>query len=193
MKIVINIVLILISAVLAYLIALNIKEPITFDNALKEREGAVVKQLTKIRTAQEIYKKITGEYAGSFDTLQMVLRESNIETYKIIGDLDDENSKAEIETIYTKASDSMRSLNISIDSLDFVPYGDSDAEYTIKADTLTYQNTLVNVVEVGIPYKKFMDKYADPRYQKYNSTYEPENMLKFGDLFSPNTSGNWKK
>ncbi len=193
MKIVINILLILISAALAYLIALNIKEPISFSKALEKREGAVVKQLVKIRTAQDIYKKITGEYASNFDTLKQVLQSEQIELYKIIGNLDDENAKTEIETLYTAASDSMRSLNISIDSLDYVPFGDEGAKYSIAADTLTYQNTLVNVVEVGIPYDKFMGKYANDRYRKYDQFYNPSNVLKFGDLYSPNTAGNWKK
>ena len=193
MKTIINIFLILICAVLAYLIALNVKEPITFNNALEEREGAVAAQLTKIRNAQEVYKKITGEYAGSFDTLKMVLDTANIETYKIIGNLDDENATTEIETIYTKASDSLSALGISIDSLNYVPYGKPGAEYSIQADTLTYQNTLVNVVEVGIPYRDFMGKYGDDRYMKYNPFYIPSKKIKFGDLYSPNTSGNWKR
>ena len=193
MKIVINLVLLLISAGIAYLIAMNIKEPIAFDQALKTRQGAVVKQLEKIRTSQEIYKKITGEYASNFDTLQTVLKNSDIELYKIIGDLDDESSTAEIETLYVKALDSLRSLKINVDSLTYVPYGDPGAGFSIKADTLTYQNTLVNVVEVGIKYKDFMDKYADSRYKKYDRFYDPNAMLKFGDLNSPNTAGNWKQ
>lgn len=193
MKIVINLFLILISAALAYLIALNIKEPISFDKALKKREGAVVQQLTKIRTSQEIYKKITGEYAGNFDTLRTVLKSSNIELYKIIGDIDDEKSEAKIETIYVKALDSLRALNINVDSLEHVPFGEDGAAYTMKADTLTYQNTLVNVIEVGIPYNKFMGKYKDQRYRKYNRFYDPSSRLKFGDLDSPNTAGNWKQ
>ena len=193
MKIVINLFLILISAALAYLIALNIKEPISFDQALKKREGAVVQQLTKIRTAQEIYKKITGEYAGTFDTLKTVLQTSDIELYKIIGDLDDEKSEAKIETIFVKALDSLRSLEINVDSLEHVPFGEPGAAYSMMADTLTYQNTLVNVIEVGIPYEKFMGKYRDQRYKKYNRFYNPKATLKFGDLDSPNTAGNWKQ
>jgi hypothetical protein len=193
MKIVINLFLILISAALAYLIALNIKEPISFDKALKQRQGAVVQQLEKIRNAQEIYKKITGEYAPTFDTLKTVLKTSDIELYKIIGDIDDEKSEAKIETIFVKAIDSLASLSINIDSLTYVPYGTDNASYTMKADTLTYQNTLVNVVEVGIPYNQFMGKFSDNRYRKYNRSYDPDSKLKFGDMNSPNTAGNWKQ
>ncbi len=192
MRIILNVLLLAICAFLVYLIYANIKEPIVFASALEKREGAVVKQLEKIRTAQEVYKRITGEYAGNFDTLKQVLREGQIETYKIIGNLDDEDADTQIDTLFTSAKDSIRSLGISIDSLDYVPYGDENATYIIGADTLTYQNTLVNVVEVGIKKKEYMGRFGAKRFQKYNNFYDPESLLKFGDMNSPNTSGNWK-
>jgi hypothetical protein len=71
-----------------------------------------------------------------------------------------------------------------------VPYTENQL-FDIKADTLTYQSNLVNVVEVGTRYKDFMGEYADPKYKKYAKFYDPEHMLKFGDMNSPNTSGNW--
>lgn len=192
MRIIINVILLAVCAFLVYLIYANIKEPIVFASAYQKREGAVVKQLEKIRTAQEVYKRITGEYASNFDSLKLVLKTSQIETYKIIGDVDDESTETKIETLYTSAQDSVRKLGISIDSLDYVPYGSSTAQYKIDADTLTYQNTLVNVVEVGIKKKDYMGPYADKRFKKYDNFYDPESLLKFGDMNSPNTSGNWR-
>lgn len=192
MRISINLFLLALCGILVYGIYATIKEPIVFDAALDKRESAVIKQLEKIRTAQEVYKRITDEYAANFDTLKQVLREGQIQTYKIIGDLDDESTNSRIDTLYTSAQDSIRKLGISIDSLDYVPYGSATASYLIDADTMTYQNTLVQVVEVGIKKKDYMGKYGDKRYQKYNNFYDPESLLKFGDMNSPNTSGNWK-
>lgn len=192
MRLIINILLILLCLGIGYLIYGNIKEPIVFQGELDKRQGAVSGQLEKIRSAQEIYKKITDRYADNFDSLKHVLKTANIETYKIIGDIDDQNSETEIETLYTRASDSIRSMGISIDSLDYVPYGESGAQFQIDADTMTYQNTLVNVVEVGIQKKKYMGKYGSKKYMKYNPFYNPDEMIKFGDMNSPNTSGNWK-
>ena len=191
MRLLINLFLIAVCIGLGYLIYSNIKEPIVFESQLNERQGAVVKQLEKIRTAQEIYKRITGEYAANFDTLTQVLRNDSIAIYKIIGNLDDESTETKIETLYTAAKDTMMALGVSIDSLEYVPYGEPGAKYSMDADTLTYQSTLVNVVEVGIQKEKYMGKYKDPKYMKYNPFYNPKDMLKFGDMFSPNTSGNW--
>lgn len=192
MRYLINIILILVCVLIGWLIVGNIKEPIAFANELDKRQGAVSQQLSDIRTAQEVYKKITGNYAANFDTLKQVLREGNIELYKIIGNLDDQESETLIDTIRTRAVDSMRSLAISIDSLDYVPFGRPGAAFKMDADTLTYQSILVNVVEVGIQKKEYMGDFADKKYMKYDPMYNPDDMIKFGDMNSPNTSGNWK-
>ena len=78
-----------------------------------------------------------------------------------------------------------------MDSLPFVPYG-GGARFTIQADTLTYQKTLVTVTEVGTQWKVFMGKYADTRYQRYDNLYFPNNLVKFGDMSGPNLGGNWE-
>lgn len=192
MRLFLNLFLLLVCAGIAYLIYGNIKEPILFEKEYKARQGAVVKQLEKIREAQEIYKRVTGEYAANFDTLKQVLRTDSIAILKIVGNLDDENSVAQIDTLYESASDSIAAMGISIDSLDFVPYGEPGAAYSIDADTMTFQSTLVNVVEVGIKKNQYMGEFADKRYQKYNPMYNPDDFLKFGDMNSPNTSGNWR-
>ena len=192
MRLLINILLLAICAIIVYFIVGNVKEPIVFQAALDKREGAVIKQLEKVRTAQEIYKRMTGEYAATFDTLKQVLKTGNIETYKIIGNMDDIDAEIQIDTLFTKAADSVRTLGISIDSLDIVPYAEPGVKFSIDADTLTYQNTLVNVVEVGVQKKKYMGKFGDTKYRKYNNFYNPDDMLKFGDMNSPNTSGNWR-
>ena len=44
---------------------------------------------------------------------------------------------------------------------------------------------------VGIRNFDFMGEFADPKYKKYDAYYDPEKALKFGDMNSPNTNGNW--
>ena len=75
--------------------------------------------------------------------------------------------------------------------MEFVPFGEGEM-FEISADTMTYQSTLVNLVEVGVVRSKFMGIYADKRFQKYDDNYKPNSKIKFGDLNKPSLSGNWE-
>jgi len=157
------------------------------------RESAVVTSLENIRSAQEIYRAVTGEFAANFDTLQHVIENDSIKIVTTFGNEDDKNSTEEFREVITYASalDSLKaSTNFSLDSMRYIPFT-NDEVFEIAADTLTYQSTLVNVVEVGTIWKKFMGKYADPNYAKYDNSYNPNARIKFGDMNAPNLAGNW--
>jgi hypothetical protein len=191
MKLIINIVLVLLIVLMGYLLVSSIQEPIEFEEVKDRREARVVDRLMDVRASQEIYRAITGEFAGDFDTLIQVLKTDSIPNLKIIGDPDDVDGTFEIDTFYYSAIDSIKGLGIELDSLPFIPYG-GDKEFYIKADTLNYQKTLVYVVEVGATKKDFMGKFGDERYAKYDKSYNPNDMLKFGDLNKPTLTGNWE-
>ncbi|MDX1479359.1 MAG: hypothetical protein R3301_16705 [Saprospiraceae bacterium] len=195
MRIVINLLLFALIIGLGYLMYANIKEPIAFKAEKEKRERAVVDKLKKIRTAQEHYRSITGSFANSFDSLAHVLKTGQFMVINVQGDPDDPNfdpSMITYDTVYFPAFDSIRSLGINVDSLPYVPYGEG-ATFDIQADTLTYQKTLVNVVEVGVLRKVFMGDYADARFSKYDNGYNPNSRIKFGDMNTPNTAGNWER
>lgn len=194
MKIVINLLLVLAIAALGYLLYANIQEPIAFKAERTKRENAVTTKLKQIRTAQELYRNITGEFAGNFDTLAKVLRTENFVVVNVSGDPDDPNFDPEdlvYDTTLIPAIDSINALGYNLDSLRFVPFS-GGMTFDIQADTLIYQKTKVQVVEVGTRVKNFMGKYADPNYAKYDNLYDPNKLLKFGDMNKPNTSGNWE-
>jgi len=199
MRLIINLILIAIVGVLGYLLYFGIKEPIFFGEAKKERLGAVTDRLKQVRYAQEFYRDITGKFANSFDSLKYVLETDSFTLVKIIGNPDDPNG--DFTRIETKKSakdslaflfnDPKSKVKIVLDSLPFVPYGNG-ARFSIQADTLTYQKTLVNVTEVSTYWKTFMGEYADPSYQRYDNLYFPNNPVKFGDMSGPNLGGNWE-
>jgi len=191
MRLLLNLALILGIAGLAYLLFYNVKEPIAFQAEKTKREGQVVDRLKDIRTSQEIYKTITGEYAANFDTLSEVLKSRDIPQFKVIGDPDDPTSGFTVDTIYYSTSDSLAALNINVDSLRYVPFT-SGVVFDMDADTLTYQQTLVNVVEAGTQRTNFMGQFGDIKYAKYDKSYDPNTMLKFGNMNSPSLSGNWE-
>jgi len=195
MKTLLSLILAALVAFLAYVLILNIKEPIVFKEAKDLRKEAVVTKLKNIRTAQEIYRAVTGKFAHDFDTLAQVIRTDSIRVVTIFGDKDDKKSTEEFREIitYRAALDSLRSKsNMNLDSLRYIPFTDGMA-FEIDADTMTYQSTLVNVVEVGTRWKNFMGKYASPNYSKYDNSYDPNRMIKFGDMNAPNLAGNWER
>ncbi len=196
MRLVLNVILLLIAAALAYLLYTSIKEPIAFDNEKNRRKDIVVEKLETIRTAQEMYRDITGQFAPNFDTLVEVLTNGRFTRIAVIGDPDDPNFTGEIQydTSYTDAIDSVRAIGMDLAALRYVPqFKDTEqAEFRIAADTIEYQSTTVAVVEVGTAWNTFMGPYSDDRFSKYDQKYSPNNIIKFGDLNKPNLSGNWE-
>ncbi|MEZ4981794.1 MAG: hypothetical protein R2769_09450 [Saprospiraceae bacterium] len=195
MRIVVNIVIVLIIGFLAYTLVGSIREPIKFMDEKDKREKAVIDKLRKIRTLQEHYRGITGEFAPNFDTLVEVLRNGQFALVKVIGDPDDPEGGENVtyDTTYRKAIDSLATLGLvsGLDSMKYIPYSQGKV-FLIDADTTTYQSTLVQVVEVGASRKDYMGPYADDRFKKYDSNYDPKKIVKFGSMSSPNLAGNWE-
>jgi hypothetical protein len=196
MRTIINVILILIILVLIYLLYAGISEPIKFKREKEKREDAVIQRLMDIRTAQEHYRGITGaEFADSFQKLKDTLTYGTFMNFKLDEqeNPDDPNNPIVLrDTTFVPAKDSIPKLGLNLDSLALVPYG-KGAKFEIDADTITYQKTLVNVVEVKTQKKVFMGKFADNKYKRYDDFYEPEDYLKFGDMGKPNTAGNWER
>ena len=193
MKLIINLLLLGIAAVLVWALASSISEPIAFGDELNRRRDAVVDRLKDVRTAQQLYRDVTGAgFAHSFDTLESVLRGGNIPIVSVYGDVDDPNFDGVIryDTVFVPARDSIERLGISIDSLRYVPYS-GKKQFELRADTTTYQSTLVDVVEVKTYYRDFMGPFADQRFSRYDQNYDPSKPLKFGNLNSPSLSGSW--
>lgn len=194
MRYVVNIILVILIVLLAYMLYSSIKEPIAFGEAKDFRKAKVVSKLETIRDAQEIYRGITGEFASSFDQLSNTLKNDSIPFEKIIVDPDDPSNSEKFQRFvtFTPAIDSINALGINLDSLRYVPFSNG-MTFDIAADTLEYQKTIVSVVEVGTKWKNFMGKFADPKYGKYDSRYDPNKTIKFGDMLKPNISGNWER
>jgi len=194
MRIVINIVLLLATVGLVYLLYSSIQEPILFKKERTRREEAVIARLVQIRTAQEAYRDITGRYAPTFDTLKEVLTNGKFKIVSVIGDPDDPNFTGKItyDTIFRPALDSIKAMGIDLEALRYIPFSEKKDVFDLAADTLTYQGTLVQVVECKAQRTTFMGKFGNTSYAKYDKAYDPTSYLKFGNLTQPNLSGNWE-
>ena len=193
MRLIVNLVLVAVIAALIWVLYSSISEPIAFQKERKIREEAVIAKLMEIRQAQEIFRNVSGAgFAPTFDSLKDVLRNDTVWTIKVEGDPDDPSGEAIFyDTIPELAMKFVEEYGINLDSLEFVPFSDNKI-FEIEADTITYQSTLVNVVEVRTSRKEYMGDYADIRFARYDKSYNPNSIIKFGDLSAPNLSGNWE-
>jgi hypothetical protein len=200
MRLIINLILVALVGVLIYVLYSSINEPIEFQAEKNRREGAVIDRLTDIRKTQELYREVHGEYAKDFDSLISTIQDGKIPVVKVVGDPDDPSNTDAIryDTSYVPAIDYFTDYEkgtkrtINLDSLRYVPFT-SGQQFNVQADTLTYQSTLVNVVEVGVTRTQFMGPYADVRFKRYDANYDPSKIIKFGNMNSPNLAGNWER
>lgn len=194
MKYIINLLILGLIVFLSFALYNSIKEPIAFGAELGKRQGAVVKSLQDIRKAQEIHREITGEFAGSFAELKSVLMNDSIPTIKLEADPNDPTNPDKFTKIitYSPAIDKVKELDLNLEDLAFVPFTDKKKSFEMQADTVTYQSTVVPVMEAMTSFKEFMGPFADPRYRKYEKSYDPEARIGFGSMSTPNLEGNWK-
>lgn len=195
MRLIINLILLAIVAALIYVLVDSIREPIAFKNEKDKREAAVVDQLIQLRRGQELYRSVTGgQFASNWEDYKNVLQTGKVPFVKVIGDPDDPNFTGEVsyDTTYTDAMETVRENGWNLDSMYYVPFGNGKT-FDVQADTISYQKTIVNVVEVGIKRSAFMGKYASENYKRYDARYEPNSIIKFGDMNKPTTSGNWER
>lgn len=192
MKLIINVVIALIIVGLVYLLVDSIQEPIEFQKEKDRRSTVVIDKLKEIRDAQQMFRDIRGMFADNFDTLVHVLKTDSFTQIVLIGNPDDPSQDAVLrDTTRFSAIDSIRAIGMDLDNLASVPFAENSKFY-IDADTITYQQTLTAVVEVGVKWKEFMGPYADASYSKYDYRYNPEGVLRFGSMSNPNLSGNWE-
>lgn len=193
MKYVINLVVLALIVGLVYVLYSGIQEPIIFRKEKEVRKNAVVDKLEDIRTSQEIYREIRGSYAGSFEELVGVLKTDSIPFIQLLPDPDDPENpdKFITNTLYSNAIDTILAMGIDLDNMMFVPYAEEGTTFEMVADTTTYQQTNVPVMECMTRWNVFMGDYSNPRFKQYDDTYEPDSRIGFGSLNSPNLEGNW--
>ncbi len=195
MRLIINLVLLALVALLVFILYSSIRAPIAFQAEKGKRVSAVVKSLKQLRNAQEIYREVTGTFTNDYTELKNTLRNGKIMRIAVEGNPDDPDPEKQIryDTSYVSAMDFVAEAKINLDSLEIVPYAAQGTMFELYADTLTYQKTLVSVVEAKTFYSTFMgEEFSKPKYKKYDDRYNPKAPIKFGDRYKPNLTGNWE-
>lgn len=211
MKKVIQVVLIALIIVLAYLIVRSIMRPIEFQQEVTEREEAAIDKLKDIREAQKAYKDVYKRYTGSFDTLEMFLKSDSFTVIKAVGmvpeDWIDEVGLEEAreravkegiiirETSMVSVLDSLFGKGYAVDSMKYVPYTRGVIFDIESNEIMTSSNLMVQVVEVSCLYDdllKGLDEQLVINYKDERIRLTGFPGIKFGSLEEGTLTGNWE-
>ena len=200
MKRVIQIVLLIAAAGLAYVLYQQIMIPVKFNETQALREQAVIQRLKDIREAQRAYKSVYGKYTPSMDTLINFVKNDSM-SYEIkMRSEDDSAAVAEgrVKTIKVKYAviDTIFNKNFKADDLRYIPFSNGQ-EFIMAADTLvTASKVTIPVFEAKAPYKRYL---SDLNHQELVNLIDRTKSLnkyaglKVGSITeATNDAGNWE-
>ena len=194
---IIQIVLLIVIIILAYLVYKSVNKPLGFNAEKDSRETLVIQDLKDIRSGQQIYKKMHDKFASDFDTLLMFLRDGEIPIVKKVPDPEDTTFTRTInDTIgYISVADSLygHRAHFILDSLPFIPM--AGKKYNLEAGEITRGGLNVHVFEAQAHYKdilKGMDYQMIINLIKARKDIDKYPGLKVGSMIEPSTDGNWE-
>jgi len=192
MKIAIQIGLLLVAGVLAYLIYDGIQNKIEFRNMAEGRREVVQERLTNVVVAQKEFKSERGRYAASFNELLDFVKNDSLTIIKAIGNVPDSLTEAQaveqgivIRDTSLVPATSIFPPSFAVDSLKIIPFS-GGREFKIQAGVIEKNKVNVNVFEVSA---KLEDVYKGLKTK--NESVNLSDELKVGSMSEPITTGNW--
>ena len=98
-KIIVEIALLLVSVLLAYLIVRSIMKPVEFNKQKAYRESVAIQRLKDIRTLQVAYKSENGKFLSTVDSLKAFYENGQMTIVMQVGSMDDSTAVAHTEKI----------------------------------------------------------------------------------------------
>src|SRR5690606_4410576 len=195
---VIKLVFVALIAVAAYMNYDSIQSKIELEKEIKKRNKVVQTKLEKIRDAQIEYKKLKGEYAGSFNQLLDFLNNDSLIIVYSEGEVPDsllgqEARALELGIIVrdtTKVPVRQELFKEDFDKIvkdmNIVPYSDG-VEFEIAAGEIEKGKVMVKVFEVKTQYKNVYHGL-----DLKNEGVDLDAYIAVGSMEDPTTNGNWK-
>ena len=194
----INIGLVIVALVLAYLVFDSIRQPVAFENIRKEREIQVVQSLKDIRSTQTLFKQTYNRYTADFDSLIEYVKTGELPVVNIVADPNDTTfTKTINDTVgYIKVIDSLFSKreNFDINTLRIVPFSQND-QFELQAGFIKRGGLKVAVFEAKTPYSTYLWDLDPQRVNNLRAEQEDLEKyagLKVGSMDEPSLSGNWE-
>jgi|SRR5690554_4465988 len=192
MKTVTQLILIVISIVLAYFIYSGIQNKITFKKEAKERRVIVQNRLLKIADAQKEFKAQKGKYAANFNELFHFIENDSLIIIKAIGTVPDTLTEVEAveQGIIIRDTTLIPAKSIFADGYNFyelenVPFS-KGAKFKMDAGMIEKNRVRVSVFEA---YTTLEEVYAGLSVE--GEGVELEDRIQVGSMTEPITSGNW--
>jgi hypothetical protein len=197
MKLVIQLVLIVASAFMGYLIYDSIDSKIELEKEVRYRKSIVIERLEQIKEAQISYKKVRGEYAKSFDQLKDFLENDSLIVVKAIGVVPDsllgQEAKALAMGIIVRDTSKIAvreelfkdNFQKVVDSLAIIPFS-GGTKFSINSGEIEKGKVKVKVFEVTAPYTEIFKGL-----QTDNEGIDMTQSLILGSMEEPNINGNW--
>lgn len=199
----VNVVLLLLVVLGGYLIYNGIDAPIRFQEEKNKRYEELKKVLDKLRDFQLAHKEIKGKYSKSFDKLfdlveneRFVLtqkRDTVIKYYDNVYRIDKEKEVTLIDTLgFIPVKDSLFAKGGDINSLRFVPFSKSGAEFKIQAGILETNGLKVPVFEISTPKTEVLSGMnKDMVRQEEDALDIKGKVIKIGSMTEATVNGNW--
>ncbi len=205
MKTIIQIVLWIACAVLAYLIYQSVTGPIQFAQVKKERFAKVISNLKDIRNSQEAYKTVNGKYANDFKSLVSFVdsgkytitsqKDSSFMRYNKAFQIDMPVDTVVIDTLgFVSVKDSLFKNDDRFKSMMNVPGADGKT-FEMKADIIDKGGYKAPVFEAKVakelvladqPKDLVSREKAQVSVEEVNGAY-----ISVGSLTQVSNSGNW--
>lgn len=210
MRFVIQLVLWVVIAGLAYLTFNAIYEPIQFNKVKKARYAEVIERLKDIRSSQLAHKEVSGVFANDFnslikfiDTAQFTItqrRDTTVldeEMTKRYG-VDQYRSEIIVDTLgYVPVKDSLFKNSDRYKELMFVPTTGKQEKFEINAGTIKKKDINIPVFEVKVRKEVLLEDQDRELVIQENQVQSVEGVngayIKVGSMEEVNTSGNWPK
>ncbi|MBT2161653.1 hypothetical protein [Zobellia barbeyronii] len=206
MKTIIQIVLWVACAGLAYAIYQSVTGPIEFNKVKEERYGQVIAKLKDIRNAQEAYKTVNRKYAKDFnslikfiDTAEYTITQQRDSSYMEFDKTYQIDLLKEVKIIDTlgavSVKDSLFKGDTRYKTLMEVPFAQGGEKFEMKSDILTKGSYKAPVFEAKIDKSVVLYDQPEALLKKEKAEIGVEEVngafIKVGSLNEVSTAGNW--
>jgi len=187
---VIQIGLVVVIVVLAYLVYETIQTPVRFNKEKDRRAEVVVQNLKDIRAIQQVYKMLNDSFADNFNVLINFMKNGKIPVVNITFDPSDTTlTKTISDTIgFVNVADSLfgKRQGFKPELIQYIPFSDNE-KFELSAGKINRGGVTVPVF-MALAKKEYYLKGLDLTLVKNEKVKD----LIVGSMTEPTTDGNWE-